>query len=148
MEKKIKGQELMLFLKGKSIAFATNHTLNLAAEMADVSNKDEGGGDWKVSEVKQLSWEATTENLYSASGYSALYDLMIAKEPIDAVFAVKKETTTDLPSGGTWTASDGLTGKVIINSISVNAQTGDYASFTANFTGVGALTKYTATSGS
>ena len=95
-----------------------------------------------------MSWEATTENLYSASGYTALYDLMVAKEPIDAVFAVKKETTTDLPSGGTWTASDGLTGKVIINSISVNAQTGDYASFTANFTGVGALTKYTATSGS
>lgn len=143
MSKKIKGQELMLFVNGKSIAYATNHTLNLSAELADVSNKDEGSGDWKVQEVKQMSWEATTENLYSVDGYSSLFTLMTAKTPITAVFAPKTETDINVPSGGTWTASDGYTGKVIINSISVNAQVGDYATFTVNFTGVGALTAYT-----
>lgn len=143
MSKKIKGQELMLFVNGKSIAYATNHTLNLSAELADVSNKDEGSGDWKVQEVKQMSWEATTENLYSVDGYNSLFTLMTAKTPITAVFAPKTETDINVPSGGTWTASSGYTGEVIINSISVNAQVGDYATFTVNFTGVGALTAYT-----
>ena len=143
MSKKIKGQELMLFVNGKSIAYATNHTLNLSAELADVSNKDEGSGDWKVQEVKQMSWEATTENLYSVDGYDSLFTLMTAKTPITAVFAPKTETDINVPSGGTWTASVGYTGQVIINSISVNAQVGDYATFTVNFTGVGALTAYT-----
>ena len=143
MSKKIKGQELMLFVNGNSIAYATNHTLNLSAELADVSNKDEGSGDWKVQEVKQMSWEATTENLYSVDGYSSLFTLMTAKTPITAVFAPKTETDINVPSGGTWTASSGYTGQVIINSISVNAQVGDYATFTVNFTGVGALTAYT-----
>lgn len=143
MSKKIKGQELMLFVNGKSIAYATNHTLNLSAELADVSNKDEGSGDWKVQEVKQMSWEATTENLYSVDGYNSLFTLMTAKTPITAVFAPKTETDINVPSGGTWTASSGYTGSVIINSISVNAQVGDYATFTVNFTGVGALTAYT-----
>ena len=143
MSKKIKGQELMLFVNGKSIAYATNHTLNLSAELADVSNKDEGSGDWKVQEVKQMSWEATTENLYSVDGYASLFTLMTAKTPITAVFAPKTETDINVPSGGTWTASSGYTGNVIINSIAVNAQVGDYATFTVNFTGVGALTAYT-----
>lgn len=143
MSKKIKGQELMLFVNGKSIAYATNHTLNLSAELADVSNKDEGSGDWKVQEVKQMSWEATTENLYSVDGYDSLFTLMTAKTPITAVFAPKTESDINVPSGGTWTASSGYTGQVIINSISVNAQVGDYATFTVNFTGVGALTAYT-----
>lgn len=143
MSKKIKGQELMLFVNGKSIAYATNHTLNLSAELADVSNKDEGSGDWKVQEVKQMSWEATTENLYSVDGYSSLFTLMTAKTPITAVFAPKTESDINVPSGGTWTASSGYTGQVIINSIAVNAQVGDYATFTVNFTGVGALTAYT-----
>lgn len=143
MSKKIKGQELMLFVNGKSIAYATNHTLNLSAELADVSNKDEGSGDWKVQEVKQMSWEATTENLYSVDGYNSLFTLMTAKTPITAVFAPKTETDINVPSGGTWTASSGYTGSVIINSIAVNAQVGDYATFTVNFTGVGALTAYT-----
>ena len=143
MSKKIKGQDLMLFVNGKSIAYATNHTLNLSAELADVSNKDEGSGDWKVQEVKQMSWEATTENLYSVDGYSSLFTLMTAKTPITAVFAPKTETDINVPSGGTWTASSGYTGQVIINSIAVNAQVGDYATFTVNFTGVGALTAYT-----
>ena len=143
MSKKIKGQELMLFVNGKSIAYATNHTLNLSAELADVSNKDEGSGDWKVQEVKQMSWEDTTENLYSVDGYNSLFTLMTAKTPITAVFAPKTETDINVPSGGTWTASSGYTGQVVINSIAVNAQVGDYATFTVNFTGVGALTAYT-----
>lgn len=43
---KIKGGDLMLFLGGKSIAYATTHSLEITGETTDTSNKDEGGGDW------------------------------------------------------------------------------------------------------
>lgn len=66
--------------------------------------------------------------------------MMIAKTPIDAVFAPKSEATTDVPEGG-WTSSGGYKGKAVITSLSLNAPNGDYATYTAQFQGVGALTK-------
>jgi len=49
-----------------------------------------------------------------------------------------------VPTGG-WTpkALNGRKGKVIITSIEVNAPNGENATFTAQFTGVGELTKVT-----
>lgn len=143
---KIKGGDMMLFIGGKSIAYATSHTLEITAETTDTSNKDEGAGDWNTSEINSLSWTASSENLYSVDGqgdnYSDLFDIMIAKEPVQAVFAKKSSTAADVPTGG-WTAStsDTYTGKVVITSLSLNAPNGENATFTAQFQGVGALTK-------
>ena len=79
---KIKGQELMLFVGGKSIAAATSHTLEVTAETADTSNKDEGGGDWASSEVSSLAWNASSENLFTVEGngegYDSLFDCCIS----------------------------------------------------------------------
>lgn len=146
---KIKGQELMLFLEGKSIAYATSHTLEISAETADTSNKDEGGGDWATSEISKMSWTASSENLFSADGngedYDSLFDLMIKKTPITAVFGRKKETTTEVPTQG-WTAqTTGVyEGKVVITSLSLNAPNGEYATYSVQFTGVGELKKKSA----
>lgn len=63
----IEGGDLMLFIGGKSIAFATNHSLSISAETTDTSHKDIKGG-WTSSSVKTFSWEITTENLFSADG--------------------------------------------------------------------------------
>ena len=146
---KIKGQELMLFLAGKSIAFATSHTLEISAETSDTSNKDEGGGDWASSEVSKLSWTASSENLFTTDGngasYDTLFDYMVKKTPIDAVFGLKSEATTDVPSEGWTAATTGVyTGKVVITSLSLNAANGEYATYSAQFTGVGELKKKTA----
>lgn len=148
----------MLFLGATktSIAFATNHTLEISAEMSSsTQNKDESnGGDWATSEVNTLSWTASSENLFClpAGGegdtYADLFDLMIAKEPIDAVFARKLQNVTDVPSGG-WdpdaVGSDTpqYVGKVIITSLSLNAPVGDFATYSAQFQGVGPLQKKT-----
>ena len=90
----------MLFVGTKSIAYATSHTLEITGETSDTSNKDEGGGDWSAQEVNLLSWSASTENLYSLDGkgsnFDDLFDMMIAKTPIDAVFAPKSEKTLTL----------------------------------------------------
>ena len=145
---KVKGGELMLFVDGKSIAYATSHTLSISAEQQDTSNKDEGGGDWASQEVSILSWTASTDNMYSEDGegdnYKDLFDMMVAKEPIDAIFAKKSSNATDVPDGG-WTpqAKSGYKGKVVITSLELNAPNGEYATFTAQFTGVGALEKIT-----
>lgn len=147
---KIKGGSLMLFLDGKSIAFATNHTLEISGDMADTSNKDEGAGDWASQEVNLLNWTATSENLYSLDGegdnFADLFDIMVAKEPVAAVFCLKSESVTDVPTGG-WTPSTASAtnpvyeGNVVINSLSLNAQNGEYATYTASFTGIGELKK-------
>ena len=144
---KIKGGDMMLFLDNKSIAYATNHTLEINAETADTSNKDEGGGDWASNEVRLLNWSATSENLYSLDGegdnFADLFDIMVAKQPVDAVFAKKSQTATDVPSGG-WTAGvPKYKGKVIISNLSLNAPNGEYATYSVQFTGVGALEKLT-----
>ena len=143
---KIKGGDLMLFVGGKSIAYATSHSLEITGETTDTSNKDEGGGDWSSQEVSILSWTASSENLYSEDGagdnFDDLFDLMVAKTPIDAVFAKKSESATDVPENG-WTKGNAPTyeGKVVITSLSLNAPNGEYASYTAQFQGVGALVK-------
>lgn len=146
---KIKGQELMLFLEGKSIAYATSHTLEISAETADTSNKDEGGGDWATSEISKMSWTASSENLFSADGngegYDSLFDLMIKKTPITAVFGRKKETATEVPTAGWTPQTTGVyEGKVVITSLSLNAPNGEYATYSVQFTGVGELKKKSA----
>lgn len=143
---KIKGGDLMLFVNSKSIAYATSHSLEITGETTDTSNKDEGGGDWSSQEVSILSWTASSENLYCEEGagdrFDDLFSLMVAKTPIDAVFARKAEATTDVPQAG-WTKGSAPTyeGKVVITSLSLNAPNGEYASYTVQFQGVGALVK-------
>lgn len=145
---KIKGGDMMLFVDGKSIAYATSHTLEITGETTDTSNKDEGGGDWSSQEVSILSWSASSENIYSEDGegdnFEDLYDLMIAKQPIDAVFAKKSGNATDVPTGGWTKSAPSYEGKVVITSLSLNAPNGEFASYTAQFQGVGALVKKTA----
>lgn len=145
----IQGGDLMLFLnkgsKKVSIAFATNHSISISAETTDTTHKDVKGG-WTSSNVKTLSWEVSTENLYSNDGegvtFGDLYDLMVAKTEIEGVFGVNAGSTQEVPTGG-WvapTSGDYFSGKVIITSLEANAPAGDNATFTCSFKGVGALT--------
>lgn len=142
---KIQGGDLMLFLDNKSIAYATNHTLEISGETQDTSNKDEGAGGWASNEVSILSWSATSDNLYSIDGqgnsFEDLFDIMIAKTPVDAIFAKKSSTAVDVPTGGWTPSATGYKGKVVITNLSLNAPNGEYSTYTVQFQGVGALDK-------
>lgn len=138
----------MLFVDGKSIAYATSHTLSISGDTQDTSNKDEGGGNWASSEVSILNWTASSDNLYSTDGegnnFADLFDIMIAKTPVQAVFCLKSQMNlTDVPDGGWSPSVPKYVGNVVITSLEVNAPNGEYATFTAQFTGVGALEKKT-----
>jgi len=152
----IKGQNLMCFVGGKSIAFATSHTLEVSGETTDCSTKDNGGGEWATSEMGLLSWTCSSENLVgdprNGLGYDELFDLMVKKEAVDLVFANKSKSSSageayTVDEGG-WTAktNDGHKGKAFITSLSLNAPNGENSTMSVSFTGVGALEKVSSTS--
>ncbi len=154
----IEGGDLMLFVNGHSIAFATSHSLSISTETSETTNKDIRGG-WAASKVKKFSWTCNTENLYANSGsgttFANLFDLMVAKTEITAIFGLKSQgANVDVPNTG-WTPKTSAavteafpiyyTGNVIITSLEVNAPDDDNATFTCEFTGCGALTKVSTT---
>lgn len=157
----IEGGDLMLFVNGHSVAFATSHSLSISTETSETTNKDIRGG-WAASKVKKFSWTCNTENLYANEGsgttFADLFDLMVAKTEITAIFGLKsQDANADVPNTG-WTPATSLfgntavdsfptyyTGKVVITSLEVNAPDDDNATFTCEFTGCGALTKVSST---
>lgn len=144
----LKGDELMLF-KGTpavALAYAQNHTFNISGSEVDVSTKDHGF--WGSTTIGNLSWEATTQNLYVEDNYDELYDAMVSKTPIDIVFAKASNYDENglASEGGTvqsWTQGTGYKGKAVITSLEVNANTGENATYSATFKGAGALSKVT-----
>ena len=143
----VKGDSLMLFdSAGKAFAYATSHTLTLTGNPVDVSSKDHGF--WAASEVGSLTWEITTENLYTDDDYNKLFDLMVSAEPITVAFAKASNYNVNglVSTGGSvesWTpdSTEYRSGKAVITSLTVNANTGENATYSATFTGAGALTK-------
>lgn len=155
---KVKGGDLMLFVSGKALAFATSHTLSITAETQDTSNKDEGGGKWAAEEVKMLSWTASSNNFYCVSDtagkaddnstYAELYDAMVAGTPIDAIFAAKNEAVNDVSdvaeTSKAWTPkAPKFTGKAIITKLELQAPNGEFATYSVELSGVGELKKVT-----
>ena len=149
------GTDLMIFIKGGTaqaptytpIACATNHSLSISAETSDTSHKDIVGY-WKSSSIKTLSWELSTENLFSvdATGgkaYVDLFDAMTSRTELEVVFGLKSASDTTLPWELATASADApqYKGKVVITSLQLNAPNGDNASYTATFTGVGELSK-------
>lgn len=147
MSNYIKGDELMLFYNSYAFAYATSHQLSLSTSTIDINHKD--AGFWGAKESGKLDWEITTENLYSDDDFDTLYDIYTAGEPVDVVFAkASNYSPNGLESCGGdvayWTpnSTNYKTGKAIISSLSINANAGENATFSATFTGSGPLTKY------
>lgn len=145
----IRGDELMLFnAQNEALAWATSHTLTITGNTVDIATKDHGA--WGASEVGNLTWEITSENLYCDDNYDELFDIMVAKEPVTVAFAkVSNYDENGLTSvGGTvsaWTpdTTNYRSGKAVITSLTVNANTGENATYSVTFTGAGPLVKAT-----
>lgn len=154
----IKGSDLMLFVKQpngtvKSLAYSTSHQISLSTSTNSISTKDHGF--WGATEITGLSWEITTDNLYTVETFNALFDRWNSRQLIDVYFCLKTPTqregtppTVNLPGDtyDTWTPTttkgeEGYFGRVYITSLSANAASGDDATFSATFAGVGALYK-------
>ena len=131
---------------GKALAYATSHTLTLTGNTVDISSKDHGF--WGASEVGSVTWEITTENLYTDNDYDKLFDMMITAEPVTIAFAKASNYDKNglVATGGTVEAwepdqKNYRSGKAVITSLTLNANTGENATYSATFTGNGALIK-------
>lgn len=140
----VKGAELMVFFKGKSIAYATSHTLTLSGETTDVSSKDHGV--WGASEVNKVTWEITSENLYTEEAYAELFEQMVVnmKDKVKLVWGKRAEATDDktVVDGDypNWTAGSTVySGDAYITSLTTNANNGENATFSVTFTGAGKI---------
>ncbi len=144
-----RGDDIMLFDdKGKSLAFGKSHTLTIGVETQEVSTKDHGiYGSKKATKV---TWSISAEHMYSEGAYDTLFDKMVALEPITVYFGKKKsegdKTVADDPTLTAWTANNPTqstlrTGQVIITKLDLQSQSGDNATFSVTFEGVGKISK-------
>ena len=146
----IKGRDLMLFNSdGHSYAYATNHTFTMTAETSDITSKDHGV--WGASEVSRVTWEITSENLYTSADYDTMFQSMTSGDPITIRFGLK-QTPSDpdmTPADDNmtlpyWTSQNTFyQGKALITSLVANANNGENATYNITLTGVGKIQKVT-----
>lgn len=159
----IKGGHLMVMIEKDNalvpIAFATSHNFSKSLQTQEISTKDHG--DYAAVLAQRITWEATTENLYSISGYKMLNDVFKGMKPVKIYFGetnynqlYEEKGIVEIDGASNWTAqsqAQGMTnnfgeiGNALITSLQVTAGAGDNATFSATFTGSGAL--QTATNG-
>ncbi len=139
----IQGNDLMLFYKGKSLAFATSHTLSISSDVEEINSKDHGSFTGAL--VKKINWEITSENLFTTESYDTLFTAMMEKQPIKAYFGLKKENDPNktVANGDydNWTANNAYGGEVFITALNANASSGDKATFSLTLKGNGKISK-------
>lgn len=150
----INGKDIMLFfdLGGaglETVAYATNHSLDLQAEVQGTSNKD--SGKWDSGRVTKLLWNATSEHFVGGIGvadpHGKLVAAWIAAEPIDVYLAIPSNIAArEMPAGG-WLppTSGGYRGKAIITGVVTNASDGQNTTMSVSLKGDGPLTPVVAT---
>ena len=134
----------MLFNNETSLAFATSHTLTISGNAIDISSKDHGF--WGASEIGNITWEITSENLFTEKYYDQLFDAMINRTQLTVAFGfasdwdvnghIGNNTQYDLDKSGLY-----YSGKAYVTSLTANANTGENATFSITLSGCGALTK-------
>ena len=99
------GGDMMLFVgTGTSklpIAFSTSAKLDITVATRDISSKD--SGVWTEKVGGKIDWNASTDALYTevltvttgTNTFDELYTLMIARAPINCVFAATTGTSPD-----------------------------------------------------
>ena len=141
----VKGSKLMVFYNNAPIGFATSHSLSVTTNTTEVSTKDHG--DYPAVIAQSISWEITAENLYSNAGELIYMQIVKDKIPVEIVFAPANNYDNSNEPGvignqkeWAFTADDAIAkGKALITSFSINAPSGDNATMSVTFTGVGEL---------
>ena len=167
----VSGNDLMLFdSTGKSIGYATSHTLTISSSTTETTSKDHGF--YAGNKVNNISWEISSENLYTTEEYDALFTAMMARQSVTIYFGLKTiptdetktvvnddynawsiaptanvaDSTTEAvgsysSTGSVSTATHGYFGKAFITNLTANANVGENATFSVTLTGDGKIAK-------
>lgn len=147
----MKGDQIMIFFNGHSIAQGTSHTLSETVNMQEISSKDYG--IFGAQTPQKINWTISAEHLFTEGGFKTLQTAMHAMQPVDIVFGTasnwdKGGLDAAPGEGGTTGADDwvpvdnAMTGKAYISSLTLTAASGDNATFAAEFQGLGQLTEW------
>ena len=146
----IMGEQIQLFLSGKTLACATSCSVNISTDDIDVSCKDSAGFNSTIP--GRITWTASSDNLFVLDDFNKLVDAMLNKTVLTLAFATVKnfgnKTAPDadghvVPTGG-WTSNDDMYyGQVTVSSIDLSADNGSVATYSVQFNGHGALAKKT-----
>lgn len=144
---KVDGKDLMLWIGGKVIALSKSCSLSISANMGDAATKD--SGIWDDSEVVGLSFTMQNQSVYSADEnrtvdqtYDALFDAMLARQPIDVTFGIPSTVSDEgLPAEGWQRRQSGKSyaGKAFITSLELSGEKGSAASASISLQGSGRL---------
>ena len=142
----IKGQNLRVMVQTgtgtpKCIAMATSCTFHISANLEDSSTKD-SVGDWQEQEVTGLSWDASTESLVTIEDNGTngelpqdLLSLITNKTKVTLVFDQTAGTNNRVGQNSALKKS----GEAYLTDVTVTAQNRQNSTFSAKFTGTGAL---------
>lgn len=145
-----KGNDLMVFMDGSALAFATNHTLTVNTETEEVQSKDSGYNGIVIP--KRLTWEITSENMYIDGEYDKLMTAMQTQEAVNLKWGVPSgDTSEKITADGKpfdkattpWSAPTAgyYEGDAFITSLVVNAAAGENATYSITFQGSGDFKK-------
>lgn len=117
----INGSNLMVFVGGKLVAFATNHKVTITTKILENASKDHASG----TTIKTISWMMSTENLF-------VYDGDKLGQSVDVVFTINEKGTASTIQ---------YTGKAFVQNLDINAPNGDNATYSVQLEGTGELKK-------
>ena len=142
----IEGSNLMLFSNvGGSgstmtaLAAATSCKIGLKGNVQSKKSKD--SGCWDESDITTLSWEASSDNLFTVEDYKTLMTAMISRLPINLQFSTVKnsDSVNGMPVTGWVANTDGFKGLALITSLDATGNNGDNATYSISLTGSGPL---------
>ena len=79
----IMGEQIQLFVSGKTLACATSCKINISADDIDVSCKDSAGFNSTIA--GRITWNASSDNLFVIDDYKKLVDAMLNKTVLTLV---------------------------------------------------------------
>ncbi len=134
----INGTNLRVYVGTDAIAYATNCTLSLSAELRETIHKDNPGAGWRGIEVGRKSGTVTVEALYAEDGSTETpFDLFTA---FDDKTELTMMLSTEVSGDTRWSFSAYCT------ALEVNGPVEENSSYSATFEINGAVTTETVTS--
>lgn len=133
----INGTKFGVYAAGIKVGFATSASLSINHNLRDTSTKDSGG--WRSQLEGQRDFEVSVEGMVIfATASGAISDLTM-DELYSTYIATRTEFTimfsTEISGDYKWS------GKAFMTSLSADAPNEDSSSWSASFSGTGALTQ-------
>lgn len=140
MDKKVlEGSDLILSLGNKALGYSTGCKITTSTETGERQTKEASAGKWKEKYVKSFSEAISADGFVLSDGgadsptYDQLKAMQLSGDPVDVAYSVRK---TDTREGD---ATKGYTGKYLITSLELDAQSGDDSKYSLNLENCGAI---------